>query len=256
MAKFSIAAHGQDSIDTQGKFLRVVSMTGVVEILVEGRIDGTEITDKIRIDRAGDQYEFGGVMRRVTVRDMSGAGNDIEISVGWGKYFAGLDGTEVNVTAIVPVDVGSIVPIDIASSVPIDIATMPSLSVGAMPNLTIDAMPDAAGLLRTRIISAASTNSTLVLAAPGRVHAINGTNGSGTDRYLKLYDQITAPVVGTDIPVETYLLPAGSAWSFNFGDRGVLFADGIAYAITALLPDADTTAIGAGDVVAQLHYTD
>lgn len=110
------------------------------------------------------------------------------------------------------------------------------------------------GMTRHKKFSAASTNATSVKATAGTLFRIQGHNLSGSDRFLKLYTKATAPTVGTDVPVETYVLKAGQPFSFSFGDIGAAVATGIAYAITGALADNDTTAIGADEIVMAIHY--
>lgn len=97
-------------------------------------------------------------------------------------------------------------------------------------------------------------------AKPRRLFFAIGMLTSIYPIYLKLYDKATAPVVGTDIPRLTLpltsdtayngaaLVAAPSAFEFSFSDVGITFFNGIAYALTKLPADADTTAIIAGDV--------
>lgn len=116
------------------------------------------------------------------------------------------------------------------------------------------AAPTTGGLARSRLLSAATTNATLVKSTAGQLYTIHGHNSAASDRYLKLYQKATAPIVGTDTPVETHVLKAGQPFRLDFTQYGNTFATGIAYAITANLPDNDTTAIGASEVVLVLHY--
>lgn len=110
------------------------------------------------------------------------------------------------------------------------------------------------GLTRHRLVSAASTNATLIKSGVGQIYTIHGHNSAGSHRYLKLYTKASAPDVGTDTPVETYLLPAGQPFRFDFSAYGNTFVTGIAYAITGALPDNDTTPIGAGEVLMVAHF--
>ncbi|MFN3587426.1 MAG: hypothetical protein ACK4UT_07975 [Moraxellaceae bacterium] len=111
------------------------------------------------------------------------------------------------------------------------------------------------GLARHRCISTASTNAVNVKASAGQVYTIHGHNAGGADRYLKIYNKATAPVPGTDTPVETYVLKAGQPFRLDFSNHGNPFATGIGYAITAGLADADTGAIAADEVVMVIHHS-
>lgn len=101
----------------------------------------------------------------------------------------------------------------------------------------------------TRLLSAAATtNATSAKGSAGRLYSIQGYNAAAAIRYLKLYNKATAPTVGTDTPVKTIALPAGAAFALDW-PIGYSFATGIAYALTALGTDADTTALAAGDII-------
>lgn len=96
--------------------------------------------------------------------------------------------------------------------------------------------------------SAATTNATSVKAAAGDLFKVSGNNTVASKRYLKLYNKASAPTVGTDTPVLTFVLPASAPFAIDLGTSGQYFATGIAFAITGAAADADTTAIAAGDI--------
>lgn len=105
-----------------------------------------------------------------------------------------------------------------------------------------------------RKFSAATTNATNVKATAGKIGNLVVTNLTTTTKFLKLYNKATAPTVGTDIPVLTYpLLPEETIDLFTSG-LGLSFATGIGYAITGALADADTTAIGANEIIINMQY--
>ena len=105
------------------------------------------------------------------------------------------------------------------------------------------------------LISAASTNATVVKASQGCVTTITATNVHATDiRYLKLYNKATAPTVGTDTPVQVYALaPLGGGVAITFLD-GLQFSLGICFALTTGIAHTDVAAIGANDVAVSLSY--
>jgi len=96
--------------------------------------------------------------------------------------------------------------------------------------------------------SAATTNATSVKATAGDLFKVSGNNTVASKRYLKLYNKATAPNVGTDTPVLTFVLPASAPFAIDLAANGQYFSAGIAYAITGAAADADTTAIAAGDI--------
>lgn len=112
-----------------------------------------------------------------------------------------------------------------------------------------------------KLFSAATTNATSVKTTQGYLLGGLVANVAAVVRYLKFYNKASAPTVGTDVPIFTVPLPAGSAnvpaivsIADLVGPHGHLFAAGIAYAITGAAPDADTTVIVANDVTVNLNY--
>jgi hypothetical protein len=106
------------------------------------------------------------------------------------------------------------------------------------------------------LVSAASTNQTSVKGSAGQVYAISGMNFNVSPRYLKLYNKATAPVVGTDVPVHTYMMP-GNANGAGFTHDippGQVYSLGIALALTTGMSDGDTGAVAANEVVVDLDY--
>ncbi len=102
----------------------------------------------------------------------------------------------------------------------------------------------------SRLLSSANTtNGTSVKASAGNVFRIRGNNTVASKRYFKLYNKASAPTVGTDTPVLTFLILASAEFVIDVGGSyGHYFSTGIAYAITGAAADNDTTAIGTGDI--------
>lgn len=105
----------------------------------------------------------------------------------------------------------------------------------------------------SRLIGAATTNSTVVKAGPGRLFGWYIYNANAAVRYLKLYDKLAAPAVGTDAPVLTIPIPPGAAANVGF-PQGITFARGIGLALTTGVADADTAAVAANELVVNLFY--
>lgn len=97
--------------------------------------------------------------------------------------------------------------------------------------------------------AAATTNGTLVKAGPGDVYCVIATNTTASVKYLKLYNKLTAPTVGTDVPFMTIALPVSNAPSVIPLPMGVYFNLGIGFALTGAAANSDTTALASGDVV-------
>lgn len=247
----TLAAGGEHNFQARGQFIFVVGSTAEFSMGVRYSYAGgteTKIFTESYTTRSRMNLRDGSNIRDITLKNPSAAPNTITLLITDELVIPpSEDGAEVTVTNIPALGQAAM-----AASLPIVIASNQS-AVPVTVSGTADV--DVAGCSRKRIVSAASTNAGFAKAATGRVHAINGSNTSGADVFLKLYNDTAAPNVGTDVPVETYALLAGSSFSFNFGDRGALFSTGIAYAITANIADNDATAIGANDAALTIHYT-
>ncbi|SEE51612.1 hypothetical protein [Bradyrhizobium lablabi] len=103
------------------------------------------------------------------------------------------------------------------------------------------------GATASRINAAASTNATSLKVSAGQLYTIDVFNAAAYNVFLKLYNKASAPTVGTDTPVMTIPVQAGGGYSKTW-PMGLSFATGIAYAITKLQADSDTTVVVAGDL--------
>lgn len=104
-----------------------------------------------------------------------------------------------------------------------------------------------------RVVAAASTNATSVKPGKGNVFGWAFYNTAAYDVFVKFYNKASAPTVGTDVPLFTVKVKTGVASEVNF-PFGVQFTTGIAYAITKLIADSDTTVLVANDVTGVLLY--
>lgn len=104
------------------------------------------------------------------------------------------------------------------------------------------------------ILSAASTNSTLVRGSTTTINTITLSNNGAGVAYFKIYNQVGAPTVGTDIPVATILIPINGTVVIP-GSNGMRYATGFGYAITGGAAVADTTAVTAAQVTGTINYT-
>ena len=104
------------------------------------------------------------------------------------------------------------------------------------------------------INSAATTNATSVKTSAGTLYNVSASNTNAAARYLKLYNKASAPVVGTDVPVLTLLLPAGASIDHDFGLVGHRFTTGIALALTTGIADSDAGAVAAAEIKVIVSY--
>jgi hypothetical protein len=99
-----------------------------------------------------------------------------------------------------------------------------------------------------------------VLAVPFKVgsdaqtlYGYNIINTNASTVYLKLYNSVLAPTVGTAIPVLTIPVPANGNVVFFGADQYVYFRLGFWIACVTGVLDTDTTAPGAG-IIVQIQY--
>lgn len=103
-----------------------------------------------------------------------------------------------------------------------------------------------------KIVSSSGTNATSIKTSAGKLGYITASNINASPRYVKLYNKASAPTVGTDIPVHTFLIPgdtAGAVTNIPLPPQGINFSTGIALAITTGAADSDTGGVSAGEVI-------
>jgi len=103
------------------------------------------------------------------------------------------------------------------------------------------------------LISAATTNGTVVKASAGSIGRITVSNNAATASYFKLYNSATV-TVGTTTPVLTALVPAGGTISLD-GNSPIRNSAGICIGLTKGIAVADTTAVGAAEMSVSIHHT-
>lgn len=152
------------------------------------------------------------------------------------------------VVAISPNSVNANGQATMTNSAPVVIASNQS----SIPS-TIAVTATANGLTSSRVNAAATTNATSVKASSGQLYSIDVFNVAAYNVFLKLYNKASAPTVGTDTPVLTIPIQAGGGYSKTW-TMGRSFSTGIAYAITKLQADSDTTVVVAGDLTGEMSW--
>ncbi len=102
------------------------------------------------------------------------------------------------------------------------------------------------------IVSAATTNATIVKNAAGRVVGWSLANTNAAFRYVKLHNQTTLPTAGSGV-VRTIALPPNSVSNIHL-DGGIAFTTGIGLTTVTGSADADNVAVGVGDIVGDLYF--
>lgn len=102
--------------------------------------------------------------------------------------------------------------------------------------------------------AAATTNATSVKTTAGKIGNLSLTCYAAYTTFFKLYNKASAPTVGTDIPLLTIPVAATSFLPIGSGVNGDYYSTGIAFAMTKLMPDTDTTVLVAGDLKQHMTY--
>lgn len=114
----------------------------------------------------------------------------------------------------------------------------------------------AGGATPGRLVSAASTNGTVVKASAGTLYALVVMNLNAAVRYLKVYNS-TSVTVGTTTPTWTFPIPAsttGAGFAVPIPACGIAFGTGICLGITTGVADNDTGAVAANEIIANYAY--
>lgn len=104
----------------------------------------------------------------------------------------------------------------------------------------------------THLVSAATTNPTVVKASAGRVVGWSFANTTASWRYVKLHNQTTSPTAGTGVVRTIAIPPNGLAQQSIPG--GIAFTTGIALTTVTGAADSDTTVVAANDIVGDLFF--
>lgn len=150
-------------------------------------------------------------------------------------------------TVVASVNLSATVVSPVSASQTVAFATNPTVNVGASTAQGASS--------HHNLVSAASTNATSVKGTAAVLNTIYFGNNAATHAYVKIYDKATAPVVGTDTPVMTIMVPANGVAATGAGYVGIRLTTGLAYAITGGAAVADTTAVAAGQVTGFINYT-
>lgn len=104
----------------------------------------------------------------------------------------------------------------------------------------------------THVVSAATTNATVIKASAGRVIGWNLANTSASWKYVKLHNQTASPTAGAGV-VRTIAIPPNNV-SHLVLEGGIAFATGIGMTIVNGSADSDATAVAVGDVVGDIFF--
>jgi endonuclease V-like protein UPF0215 family len=214
------------------------------------KVDGSAVTQPVSGTVSVSQVTEG------TVAPMTG----IQVGGNDGSYFNNL---LVDSAGRLSVSVSSLPPVQVdlsASGDPMRIMVEPGegkFQVMGVPDAppipaSANATPMPGGVSNAHLVSAATTNATLVKSGPGRVYGWSIGNTSAAIRYVKLHNTAVAPTAGSAVK-QTIFLPA-SGGSNYYMDSGLDFNQGIGFTTVTGAADSDTTAVGANDLLIEIFY--
>jgi hypothetical protein len=108
------------------------------------------------------------------------------------------------------------------------------------------------GLTISHLISAATTNATNVKASAGQVYGWSIFNTNAATRYVKLHNTAGTPTAGSAV-VYTIAIPPSGGSNMDIS-CGLAFATGIAFTTVTGVADSDSAAVGANDLIINIHF--
>lgn len=106
---------------------------------------------------------------------------------------------------------------------------------------------------KIHLVSAASTNPTIVKASAGRVIGWSLANTTASFVYVKLHNQSTSPTAGTSVFMVIPIAPNSIAQLSLAG--GIAFSTGIGFTIVTGSADSDANAVTIGAVVGEIFFS-
>ena len=102
------------------------------------------------------------------------------------------------------------------------------------------------------VVSAGSNNAVAIKSSGAQLFAAHVFNNAAYPVYLKFFNKASSPVPGTDVPVETVGVQAGTARDCVL--RSVNYNFGLGIAIVKGIADLDNTPVLASDAVVDVEY--
>lgn len=135
-----------------------------------------------------------------------------------------------------------------AQSIPVSV-----VNGGGVSSPSVAASASVTGLSASKLLSAATTNPTLLKASAGRLYGYQLANLTAAWKFVRFYNKASAPTVGTDAPLFVVAIPPNGMTDIFF-TVPVTFSAGIGYSITGAVADLDATAVGANEVQGTAYW--
>lgn len=118
--------------------------------------------------------------------------------------------------------------------------------------VTVAPSNDTEGLDTSHLVSAASTNATVVKASAGKLFGWYIYNSNAAARKVAFHNSASSPTAGASI-FFTVVIPPTAGANVEF-TNGITFSTGIAFTTVTGLADSDSTAVAANDLIINLWY--
>lgn len=109
------------------------------------------------------------------------------------------------------------------------------------------------GLTTYHLVSAGTTNATVVKASAGQLYGWYIYNSNAAARKVAFHNTASTPTAGASIYFTLMIPPSSGANVFS--DIGIAFSSGIAITTVTGLADSDSAAVAANDLVINLWYS-
>lgn len=108
------------------------------------------------------------------------------------------------------------------------------------------------GLTTHHLVSAGTTNATVVKASAGQLYGWYIYNSNASARKLAFHNTASTPTAGSSI-FFSLVIPASSGANVHISS-GISFSSGIAITTVTGLADSDSNAVAANDLIINLFY--
>lgn len=193
---------------------------------------------------------LGLVLRQDTPGNTSSASGDVEVlQMSAGRLWVDPSGVTLTVASHAVTNAGTFATQAAQSGT---WTVQPGNTANTTPWLVSMIPATSGGLTISHLISAATTNLTNVKASAGQLYGWSIFNTNASVRYVKLHNTAGSPTAGTGV-VYTIGVPAGGGTNIDLAG-GLVFSTGIAFSTVTEAADSGTTAVGAGDLIINLHW--
>lgn len=140
----------------------------------------------------------------------------------------------------------------------VDVLTLPAIPTGTNTIGNVGTVPlTSGGCSVSSFLSTAAVQSTAIKASAGQVYSLQFFSLNAAARYVRLYNQTSAPGTGdTANIVWRGMIPgntAGAGFVAEF-PNGIAFSAGIGIRVTAAVADNDGTALAANEIMGNVSY--